>query len=267
MIQQPKLGKEIAHRRKTAGLTQEKLAEKCFINVRSLQRIESGEATPRAYTLKSISEALNYKFEDSPNEKRNSNWPNGQRRNYFNLEVKSLKTASIFILTIIVIVLGVFIVKQNYGELSMDATQHKTNDIRNSVKYNIDFSNFSCDGCIEDNQFIIGRDVSFKLGNASFKNIRLIYLDKKTREFNTSFIKGAFLDHKVEVECSKDLLIGGNIKYSGDQIEELKDGILVLGNAKVYEANDIKNLNDDQIIQSDEILIKYKKDIEPIHQY
>jgi transcriptional regulator with XRE-family HTH domain len=43
---QPKLGKKIAALRKSNGLTQEELVEKCKLNVRTLQRIEAGEVIP-----------------------------------------------------------------------------------------------------------------------------------------------------------------------------------------------------------------------------
>jgi transcriptional regulator with XRE-family HTH domain len=44
--------------RKRKGLTQEELAGLTGITVRTIQRIESGETTPRAYTLKAIAGAL-----------------------------------------------------------------------------------------------------------------------------------------------------------------------------------------------------------------
>ena len=54
-MKQPELGKKISELRKEKGLTQEELVDKCNISVRTLQRIESGEVTPRSYTLKTIS--------------------------------------------------------------------------------------------------------------------------------------------------------------------------------------------------------------------
>src|SRR5690606_23856559 len=53
-------GKKISELRKAKGLTQEELVEQCKISVRTLQRIEAGEVTPRSYTLRTIFEALNY---------------------------------------------------------------------------------------------------------------------------------------------------------------------------------------------------------------
>ncbi len=49
-MKQPELGKEISKARKTLNFTQEELADKCSINVRSLQRIENGNVHPRATT-------------------------------------------------------------------------------------------------------------------------------------------------------------------------------------------------------------------------
>ncbi|WP_124981847.1 helix-turn-helix domain-containing protein [Nonlabens xiamenensis] len=57
-MEQPELGIYIAQLRKQQGLTQEELVEMCNINVRTIQRIENGEVTPRSYTIKNILDAL-----------------------------------------------------------------------------------------------------------------------------------------------------------------------------------------------------------------
>jgi transcriptional regulator with XRE-family HTH domain len=59
-MKQPELGKKISQIRNSKGLTQEALVEKCNISVRTIQRIENGEVTPRSYTVKAIMEALEY---------------------------------------------------------------------------------------------------------------------------------------------------------------------------------------------------------------
>lgn len=64
-MNQPDLGKKIAELRKAKGFTQEELVEKCNLNVRTLQRIESGEVSPRSYTIKTIFSALDYQIYDS----------------------------------------------------------------------------------------------------------------------------------------------------------------------------------------------------------
>jgi len=67
-MKQPKLGEKISQLRKQKGLTQEELIEKCNINVRTIQRIESGEVTPRSYTLKTILNALDYDLSEIQSE-------------------------------------------------------------------------------------------------------------------------------------------------------------------------------------------------------
>jgi transcriptional regulator with XRE-family HTH domain len=66
-IKQPELGRKISELRKAKGLTQEELVEKCNLNVRTIQRIEAGEVTPRSYTVKALFEALDYKWEELKN--------------------------------------------------------------------------------------------------------------------------------------------------------------------------------------------------------
>jgi len=63
-MEQPELGTYIAQLRKEQGLTQEELVEKCNINVRTIQRIENGDVTPRSYTIKNILEALGKSFDE-----------------------------------------------------------------------------------------------------------------------------------------------------------------------------------------------------------
>lgn len=53
-MKQPALGKRIFELRTSKGFTQEELVEKCNISVRTIQRIESGEVTPRSFTIKTI---------------------------------------------------------------------------------------------------------------------------------------------------------------------------------------------------------------------
>ena len=63
-MKQPELGDYIANLRKEQGLTQEELVELCNINVRTIQRIEAGDVTPRNYTIKNILQALGSSFEE-----------------------------------------------------------------------------------------------------------------------------------------------------------------------------------------------------------
>lgn len=57
-MKQPELGLKISELRSLNGITQKELSEACRMDIRTIQRIESGEVTPRATSLKLIAEAL-----------------------------------------------------------------------------------------------------------------------------------------------------------------------------------------------------------------
>lgn len=59
-MKQPQLGKKISELRLAKGLTQTELAEKCNLSLRTIQRIESTEVTPRSYTLKLLFKSLEF---------------------------------------------------------------------------------------------------------------------------------------------------------------------------------------------------------------
>ena len=57
------LHEQLVAARKRKGITQEELAGRSNVTVRTIQRIESGETVPRAFTLKAIAAALDMPFE------------------------------------------------------------------------------------------------------------------------------------------------------------------------------------------------------------
>ncbi len=63
-MKQPELGRKIVELRQQKGLTQEELVEQCNISVRTIQRIEAGEVSPRIYTIKTILSALDRDLDD-----------------------------------------------------------------------------------------------------------------------------------------------------------------------------------------------------------
>jgi transcriptional regulator with XRE-family HTH domain len=114
-MNQPDLGRKIAELRKAKGFTQEELVEKCNLSVRTLQRIESGDVTPRSYTLKIIFAALDYQIHDTSESTASwfskptaviSDWI-GQFYNsvidLFNLKTNTMKKVSILSATILVL--------------------------------------------------------------------------------------------------------------------------------------------------------------------
>ena len=88
IMKQPELGKKISDLRKSKGLTQEELVDKCNISVRTLQRIEIGEVTPRSYTIKTILAALDFDLSTvSEGEGDNANQSAGTLRKHLLLDV------------------------------------------------------------------------------------------------------------------------------------------------------------------------------------
>ena len=69
-MKQPDFGKKLIEIRKVRGLTQDELAAKCKITIRTVQRIESGLVLPRAFTLKVLSDYLEFDFLELTNGKK-----------------------------------------------------------------------------------------------------------------------------------------------------------------------------------------------------
>jgi DNA-binding XRE family transcriptional regulator len=57
-MKQPELGIKIAELRIQNSMTQKELAELCNVDIRTIQRIESGDVIPRMYTLRLLATAL-----------------------------------------------------------------------------------------------------------------------------------------------------------------------------------------------------------------
>lgn len=97
-MKQPELGKKISELRKEKGLTQEELVEKCNISVRTLQRIESGEVTPRSFTIKTILAALDYDLSKiSDNDEKNKQNFSEWLKDAFLIEINPDKPAIVLI--------------------------------------------------------------------------------------------------------------------------------------------------------------------------
>jgi transcriptional regulator with XRE-family HTH domain len=251
---QPNLGKKIAELRKAKSFTQEELAEKCNINVRTLQRIESGEVTPRSYTSKLIFTSLDFNLYES-----NKNGPIVIYRveqfyryflDLFNLKTNKMKKITILSIMFSAIILGLFAL------VRVSNAQNENNTVTQNIDQNsstqttgsgMGFSNFSCSGCFDDNNDMIGRDVKFKNSGVTVQ-VSLIKLNKITREFNAGFVKGKLFQNKVELTCSKDMINDNHVKYTADKIEKLEDKIILKGNAKIIST-------EDDFIETDEIII------------
>ena len=255
-MNQPDLGKKIAELRKAKGLTQEELVEKCNLNVRTLQRIESGEVTPRSYTIKTIFTALDYNVYDSseitPNKFINtgfiiSNWLEQHYRyvlDLFNLKTNTMKKITILSIMLSAIIFGLFL-------LTTESKGQKENKTVSKVSDKVSSSNLSnntlkvsgtFNGWDETDEFV-GRDVHCTIDGVLFK-LSLISVNKKTSEFRSFFGRGNLFKNKVEI-TSEDV---DSVKYTANKIEKSGGKILLKGNAKLtYSQN--------ESIEADEIII------------
>jgi transcriptional regulator with XRE-family HTH domain len=105
-MEQPQLGLKISELRKQKGFTQEELVEQCNINVRTLQRIESGEVSPRSYTVKTILSALDYDYENlqetqTDNKGKLATIPPKEAKSVFNLLTLAWVAGILFFITAI----------------------------------------------------------------------------------------------------------------------------------------------------------------------
>lgn len=120
-MKQPELGKKVLELRQSRGLTQSELADSCKLSLRTIQRIESTEATPRSYTIKAIFSNLGYTNE-SLNDNQALAFPKTnplkqlyvkQILSFFNLKTNTMKKLSVLLLAAIFVTGGLFLAKSD----------------------------------------------------------------------------------------------------------------------------------------------------------
>lgn len=114
-------GAKLIEVRKSKGLTQDEVAEKCKITVRTIQRIESGKVKPRTFTIKVISESLGFDFFETSNtfdvstKDQNSNLKKHTIlwyiKDLFNLKTNTMKKVSILTTLCLTIGFTLFIIR------------------------------------------------------------------------------------------------------------------------------------------------------------
>ena len=119
-MNQQEFGKELIRVRKSKGLTQSELAEKCNVSYRTIQRIESGIVSPRSFTVRTLSEVLDYDFlkeftiQPTLDETIDSERFILRKRiisqtiDLFNLKKNAMKKLSILTVITVLVVIGLF---------------------------------------------------------------------------------------------------------------------------------------------------------------
>lgn len=158
-MNQPELGKKIAELRKAKGFTQEELVEKCNLSVRTLQRIESGDVTPRSYTRKIIFAALDYSIHEEPesvgfNFQSRLEQLNKYLLDLFNLKTNTMKKISVLSIPVIIITIILISVcteskaqKAQKAVKEIEALQNKFNDWYNKGQIDSMLTLYRNDAC------------------------------------------------------------------------------------------------------------------------
>ncbi|MBW1298523.1 helix-turn-helix domain-containing protein [Aquimarina litoralis] len=121
-MEQPALGIKISELRKSKGLTQEELVEQCNISVRTIQRIEAGEVTPRSYTIKTILSALDYDLEDI---KTTDSQVTKEFKKLFLLDIDDTKEASFLTRQLTISwISGIVYFILGFGEFALDYARY-----------------------------------------------------------------------------------------------------------------------------------------------
>lgn len=119
-MKQPELGNKVLELRQNLGLTQAELAERSNVSLRTIQRVEALEVTPRNYTIKAILSCLGYDLEDGPPESVHDGEDrengratltaraSGYVRELFNLKTNAMKKLSVLSLFAALLFAGMF---------------------------------------------------------------------------------------------------------------------------------------------------------------
>ena len=127
-------GEKLIHARQAKGWTQMDLAEKTNISLRTIQRIESGQVNPRAYTVKQLSEIIGLDFCEILENSRDSKSKNPHSgfslsklilwhiSDLFNLKTHTMKKVTILSLITILTTIGLFsIIRHSIAQDNVDS--------------------------------------------------------------------------------------------------------------------------------------------------
>ncbi len=148
-MKQPQLGEKILELRLAKGLTQTELAEKCNLSLRTIQRIESTEVTPRSYTLKLIFKVLDFDGFSSLN-KKSSIKPENSNNSRKNVARTILLLLTTSIISILIFKLVYNSNKQSIEEVKEIIQKNQSNIKRwmNNKQVDSVLTMYSDDACI-----------------------------------------------------------------------------------------------------------------------
>lgn len=139
-MKQPELGNKVLELRQNLGLTQAELAEKSNVSLRTIQRVEALEVTPRNYTIKAILSCLGYDLKNElPGDvPAGENSKNGHVtriarffryvRELFNLKTNTMKKLSVLTVFAVLMFAGIF-----FANTSLIAQNRKMKAVTESL--------------------------------------------------------------------------------------------------------------------------------------
>ncbi len=246
MIQQPELGKKIADYRKSKGLTQEQLVEQCNLSVRTLQRIEAGEVTPRVYTVKLILDALELDYENVLNPQsiemkgRFGMWLEQFYICFFdlfNLKTNTMKKVSILSVALFAVIFGI----SSLTNITFGQSDSKVRKIIEQT--NTDFMEYFNSGDI-DSLVKLYRDDACLVSRGCGKEFIRSYYTKETTKFKFTEIKATSISvsDSIAVEKGKwKAILNSGETIGGEYLSEWR-----LSNKKwliVSESSGISHFN------------------------
>jgi transcriptional regulator with XRE-family HTH domain len=240
MIQQPVLGKKIAEHRKAKGFTQEELVEKCNINVRTLQRIEAGEVTPRTSTIKLIFEALEINYENAVETNLTAETTSNKSHNFFsdlfNFKTNTMKKVTILLIPILSI-LVMFIV-MGTKKTTFDDSKVKRSNVTEASSRFIKYYN---SGQIDSIGILFIENASFMPSNhkelRGRNEIVDYYEDVYDSGFRLNVDKPTFIVISDAIAIEKGFWEGNNNgTFSGNYLTQwrLKDGNWFIENTMTH---------------------------------
>ena len=121
-MNQPDLGKKVLELRQNRGMTQSELADNCNLSLRTIQRIESMETTPRDYTIRVIFSNLGYEEAMSlPDNPASVSQKTTRLKqffikyilDFFNFKTNTMKKVSVLSLVVLFVTVGLFLAKSD----------------------------------------------------------------------------------------------------------------------------------------------------------
>jgi transcriptional regulator with XRE-family HTH domain len=246
-MKQPELGKKIAELRKAKGLTQEELVEKCNVSVRTLQRIESGEVSPRSYTTKIIFAALDYNTSNASEISESRfvkagftalKWLEQLYRyvlDLFNLKTNTMKKISVLSVMLLAIVFGlVAICSESQAQSTLKVKKVIDESNKNFVRW---FNNGQIDslaGLYRDDACLLSRGCGKTFIKDYYQSESIKY------KFKTLSATSVSVCDSIAVEkgqCS--IILGTGVVIGGEYLTEWR-----LTNKKWLMVNDLAGLRD-----------------------